>query len=78
MQGRYGSDQLSIAAVIAALVLNLAANFTRFLPLSLLSVILLFISFFRIFSRNIERRRRENQKFMGFWYKLFWLQKHED
>ena len=71
MQGRYGADQLYyglMALYLLLLVLNFA--FARISPigsriLNILSWIVLFYAFFRVFSRNIEKRSRENQKFMS-------------
>ena len=76
MQGRYGTDQLSRFLSIVALVLLIAENIvTRFLAFpgmmiyvriaGYLIAVLLFIIYFRTFSRNIPRRYAENQKFLA-------------
>lgn len=70
MAGRYGPDQLSFAMLIAALVLNLAASIFRLALISSLSAVLIVLCFYRMFSRNYERRRAENQKFLGVWYRI--------
>ena len=65
MAGRYGTDQLnrflSIAAM-AAVVLNL---FLRSPLLWIVSVALLVAVYVRTFSRNLQRRRAENEKYLG-------------
>ena len=65
MVGRYGSDPLNNAILIASLVLLLLSSFVRgfFFPFAL---ILLGLSYFRMFSRNIYKRRDENEKYLRF------------
>ena len=67
MAGRYGPDQLYVACFITAIVLGLLSNFCG-LWMSLLSYLLLFYALFRMLSRNISKRRRENDKFLKFWW----------
>ena len=38
--------------------------------ISSLSAVLIVLCFYRMFSRNYEKRRAENQKFMGMWYRI--------
>ena len=77
MQGRYGTDQLSrflSLIVIILIVLDMLANaflafpgVRHFVHFSGIAYpILLFIIYFRTFSRNIPRRYAENQKFLAF------------
>jgi ribosomal protein L37AE/L43A len=64
MLGRYGSDALNLALILTALVLSVAA---RFIPVPLvgyLPYLPLFYALFRLFSRNIPRRRAENDRFL--------------
>lgn len=78
MYGRYGSDQLNLAMLIAMVVLSLLNNILfallnsalLYFLLGLAVYLLLFFSFFRMFSRNIERRRAENQKWQSFLTRL--------
>ena len=83
MYGRYGSDQLNMAILIAAVLVSLTNSIlTVFLRESgvyssivapLLSVTvygLLIYSFFRMFSRNIYKRQRENRRFTQLWMRL--------
>ena len=63
MIGRYGSDQLSwgILAVYVLVSLFLNKTWIGFI----LTVALLFIFWYRILSRDIYKRRAENQLFMS-------------
>ena len=70
MAGRYGSDQLNrllSCLALALLVLNL---FFRGALLWLLAVALLVWSYVRMFSRNLEKRRAENARYLRAKYKL--------
>jgi len=75
-QGRYGNDFLNRALVFTALgvsLLNLLQGIffgSGHLVSRLMSIItlaLLVIAFVRMFSKNFEARRRENEKFFLFW-----------
>ena len=64
MAGRYGADQLSrfmLGAVIVCLLLNL---FTRRQFLYLLSLVILGVCYFRMFSRNYAKRSEENRRYL--------------
>ena len=69
MTGRNGSDPLNNAILIASLVLLLLSSFVGrlFFPFAL---ILLVLSYFRMFSRNIYKRRDENEKYLRFRAKI--------
>jgi hypothetical protein len=67
MAGRNGIDQLNIAILLAAFVLNFVARFVGWLVLSLLATILLVLAAFRILSRNLAKRRAENYRFVTLW-----------
>lgn len=64
MYGRYGNDQLNLFIMGLYLLLYLVFSFTRFELLYWVSFILLLLTLFRLLSRNIDRRREENAKFM--------------
>ena len=72
MYGRYGTDKLNQTLIIAALVLLLAGWLGgRFLAgwlnvLSFLAYVPLICSIVRMYSRNIEKRRRQNAAFLRF------------
>ena len=71
MYGRNGADQLCWAILIAELVLSLLAGlvnnryFSAFAHYA--SLFLCVYLFFRLFSRNLEKRRAENARFMAWW-----------
>ena len=67
MAGRYGVDQLSFALLILYLILILIAQFTRIWVISLVALIPLVVCFFRMFSRNINKRLAENHQFLKVW-----------
>ena len=63
MSGRNGVDGLFYAIFGVAAVLSIANCFIRSLVLQIIVYALVAFAFFRIMSRNIEARRRENQWF---------------
>ena len=64
MYGRYGNDQLNTFLLVLYLVLYVLSAITGFDLLNLLSTISIVICLFRMLSRNYDRRRAENAKFM--------------
>lgn len=64
MYGRNGVDQLGMFTLALYLILDLVLFFTRWWPLSLVLTPLAFLFLFRAISRNLPRRRRENQWFL--------------
>ena len=66
MTGRYGADQLGMVTLFAGLILSVFSSFSGWGLLSFLGLILYAITIFRMFSRNIETRRKENQKAITF------------
>ena len=83
MTGRYGSDQLNMAILVTAVLVSLVNSILTvalrtstvygsiIAPLlSLLVYELLGYSFFRMFSRNIYVRQRENRRFTQLWMRL--------
>ncbi len=76
MFGRYGLDQLNVVLMVASVALCLISFlFSRInavwtvalsFVLNLLSYVLLFWYILRAFSRNIEKRNRENRRFLAF------------
>jgi hypothetical protein len=63
MAGRYGGDQLSLCLLVAYLVLSLLGSLLRFAPLSWISYVVFALGAYRMFSRNIAKRRDENMRF---------------
>ena len=76
MLGRYGSDRLGTVLLITGIVLSLLSSvLNRHFPLpaavlTLLSYGALFFCVFRMYSRNITARRRENAAFVNFFAHL--------
>ncbi len=78
MSGRYGSDTLNkvllwiyvgvvvVYTVASLFVKNDLALSLMLLCYLLLTVTLIVVIFFRMFSRNTTKRRRENDRFCGF------------
>lgn len=64
MYGRYGNDQLNLFLMGLYLLLYLVFVFTGLELLYMVSFALLAVTLFRLLSRNLERRRMENAKFM--------------
>ena len=67
MIGRYGPDHLNFFIIILAFIFNIAASITRLRVLLVISYLLLFLLLFRFLSRNITKRRAENDKFLKYW-----------
>lgn len=75
MYGRNGADELSLASIIASVILSVISMFFGrmywlYIVLRLLTLALIVYAFFRMFSRNIDRRRAENARFTSILYKI--------
>lgn len=71
MQGRYGgNDTLNKWLLGAFIILLLLAILLQSGLLNFLALVVLFYSYFRIFSRNASKRMEENKKFLEFKYKV--------
>ena len=64
MQGRHGADNLGMFTLLAGLACSLLGSFTGFGILSLLGTALYFVTIFRMFSKNDEKRIEENRKYI--------------
>ena len=73
MYGRNGADHLGLAmvwTVVAISIINMFLGRTLIGGiLHLLSTVLMFIALFRMFSRNLPKRRAENAKYLQ---KIWW------
>ena len=74
MYGRNGVDRLGLTMIWGALLLDIINMLLREKPVvsgitGLVSGVLLFTALFRMFSRNLEKRRAENTRFME---KVWW------
>ncbi|MBQ9855937.1 MAG: hypothetical protein IJO53_07040 [Clostridia bacterium] len=63
--GRRGMDQLGFALLIASLVLSLLSSILRIGILSLLSMAAWIYALYRMLSKNISAREKENQWFLS-------------
>lgn len=64
LAGRYGMDSLNKLLLVLTFILLVAIWFWPGRILKLIALILLVITYFRTFSRNISARYRENQKYL--------------
>lgn len=72
MAGRNGNDQLNLFLSIVVLVLLVLSSFIKKISIVLnpLCLALLGYIYFRMFSRNVYKRREENEKYIRMKYKL--------
>lgn len=64
MYGRYGTDTLNNTMLVLCIVLMILSRLFRQGWLNILSIAVLVICYLRLFSRNINARYQENQKFL--------------
>ncbi|MGO1369089.1 MAG: hypothetical protein ACTHVE_03260 [Senegalia sp. (in: firmicutes)] len=67
MIGRYGPDQLSTALLVLYIIFSGIFHSTL---LNILSMVLLIIIFYRMFSKDIGKRYEENNKFLKYWHPI--------
>ena len=69
MYGRNGADQLGMATLVVGIVLDVVSMFaktdTARRILGIITAVLLFVMLFRMFSRNLTKRRAENAWFLN-------------
>lgn len=70
MAGRYGADQLGQVYLGFAMVFLLISMFSRWNIFYALALGLMGYEYYRMLSRQVEKRYRENQKFMNWCYGL--------
>ena len=70
MAGRSGADQFSRFLSYVALALIVANLFVRSTALWVLALLALVYTYYRMFSKNVARRREENGKYLQLQYKL--------
>lgn len=68
MVGRYGPDNLNVAIFIAALVLSFLSRIPHLWLLMYVSYAVLAYGIFRFLSRNVRKRRSENDRFLRYWW----------
>nr|WP_246240615.1 hypothetical protein [Anaerocolumna sedimenticola] len=71
MMGRYGVDDLGKFLMWIAIIIMLPSVFFRNRIIEIIPFIILIICYFRVFSRNINKRYNENQKFLVFKNRFF-------
>ena len=64
MAGRYGGDQLNVLLTALCVIFYIMYWFTRMFIFELLALLLVALSLYRSLSRNVERRRSENTRFL--------------
>ena len=67
MVGRNGMDNMAFHALWGSVIISILSFF---LPIGLLSTILLVYAVFRMLSRNVSKRRAENQRYVAFTEKI--------
>ena len=73
MYGRYGRDHLNLFLTIVSFILLIIGVFVRAEAawiLLIAALILLTVSYYRMFSRNYAKRYAENQKFLSVIHKI--------
>ena len=68
MSGRYGPDHLNIAMIVVSLILSLLHSIIGFQPIMYISYLILALALYRMLSRNIPKRRAENDRFIRYWW----------
>ena len=70
MIGRYGPDHLGVAMILVSLALSITHTFVRVAILLYVSYFIAGLALFRILSRNIPKRRAENDRFISIWWPI--------
>ena len=66
MYARYGVDQFSRFIILIVFILCVLSMFIRTQILSLLILVLIVFTYYRMFSKNIYKRAAENEKYLQF------------
>ncbi len=72
MMGRYGTDNFSRFLLIVWIILWVLDLFINSVILSALSLALLIYTYYRMFSRNIQKRYQENIKYLSIKNKILY------
>lgn len=64
MQGRYGIDEFYNCLLVVYLILFIVNCFVHSTALSTLILLVIIYTFFRVFSKNISARQKENAKYL--------------
>lgn len=71
MIGRYGMDELSKVYMVVTVILLVLSMITRLNVFYVFGLLLLIYSYYRMFSRNIQKMYQQNQKYLQIKNKLF-------
>lgn len=83
MMGRYGVDQLSMFLLILSIIFSISSRFMESQIISVLFIITMGLAYYRILSRDIGRRRHENNELLKIWNPIknrlrYWIQRIKD
>jgi len=67
MAGRYGPDHLYIALFVVGIVIGIIARILRWQFLTFAGYVPMIFAVYRFFSRDIVKRRAENDRFLYYW-----------
>ena len=70
MYGRNGIDGLGVAILVLSLVSRSIFTFTFNRLFYIINLLLLILFIYRVFSKNLHQRRKENNFFMKYFYKI--------
>ena len=77
MYGRNGADKLGqfmlwmyLAVILLQAVFNRLEMVAPSVLLTIVGYVLMFTILFRMFSRNLAKRRAENQRFLSWWWRV--------
>ena len=68
MIGRYGPDHLYVALLVVTIVFMLLSLLTGWWVFRVLAYLALGYALFRMLSKNLNARRKENDKILKFWW----------
>lgn len=67
MVGRYGTDQLTVALLVVGMLLTFIGNALDLYLITMITYVIFLACVYRIMSRNIQARQKENNKFLQYW-----------
>lgn len=70
MTGRNGMDQLGQFSLGVAIFIMIIGLFYRSGPWNIIALVILFFGYFRMFSKNIQKRYQENQFYLKYQNKV--------
>lgn len=65
MTGRYGVDSLNKFLLLVFIVVSVVYMFTKNIYINAISIVLLVVLYYRIFSKNTNKRYDENRRFLN-------------